>query len=105
MAPTILAAYIRTPLRAPMDAATSRQPTTAPAAATRPAPAAAVPEATRLVRSPVPILTNIRTEFGERRADTTITAVIARGVLLPRVDNSGRQINMCGRWHLTGQCE
>jgi hypothetical protein len=104
-APTIPAAYIRTPLRAPMAAPTSRQPTTALAATTHPAPAAAVPAETRLVRSPVPVLPNIRTGFGERIANTTITAAIARGGPLPRINRNGRQINMYGRWHLTGQCE
>jgi hypothetical protein len=104
-APTIPAAYIRTPLRAPVAAPTSRQPTTAPAATTLPAPSAAVPAETRPVRSPVPVLPNITTEFGERIANTTITAAIARGGALPRINRNGRQINMCGRWHLTGQCE
>jgi hypothetical protein len=59
----------------------------------------------RLVRSPVPVLPDITAEFGERIANTTITAAIARGGPLPRINRNGRQINMCGRWHLVGQCE
>jgi hypothetical protein len=106
-APTIPATYLRTPPRTPVAAPTSRQPTTSMASTpvARSAPGATVPAETRLVRSPVPVLPNITTEFVERIANTNITAAIARGSPLHRINHNGRHINMCGRWHLTGQCE
>jgi hypothetical protein len=107
-APTIPAAYIRAPARAPVTVPNKWQPSavTTASGAAHPAAGAAVPTAElRLVRSPVPVLPDITAEFGERIANTMITAAIARGGPLPRINRNGRQINMCGRWHLVGQCE
>jgi hypothetical protein len=107
-APTIPATYIRAPSRAHVAVPKTRQPSAVATAsvAARPAAGAAFPMAeSRIVRSPVPVLPDITAEFGERISNTTITAAIARGGPLPRINRNGRQINMCGRWHLVGQCE
>jgi hypothetical protein len=107
-APTIPVAYLRAPPRAAGATPAGRLPNTATVATVpaRPAAGATTPAAeSRLVRSPVPVLPDTTAEFGERIANTTITAAIARGGPLPRINRNGRQINMCGRWHLTGQCD
>jgi hypothetical protein len=85
-APTIPAAYIRAPSRAHVVVPNTRQPSAVATAsvAARPAAGAAVSTA---------------------ESRLTITAAIARGGPLPRINRNGRQINMCGRWHLVGQCE
>jgi hypothetical protein len=107
-APTIPSAYIRAPSRAHVTVPNNRQPSAVANAsvAARTAAGAAVSTAeSRLVRSPVRVLPDITAEFGERIANTTITAAIARGGPLPRINCNGRQINMCGRCHLVGKCE